>query len=223
VWCAMQDRAVRRLEKDGSVTTVADGHDGKLFSGPNDLTIKSNGSIYLTDNDFGLRGAGNSPLKELPNGIWLIKNGKTTRLLTRVALGGPPNGITLSPDEKSLYLTAGNKMMRYEVKADDTLGKATLFTEGEGIGDGMKTDKQGNVWSSGGAGPGIIRITSPQGKLLGTLNLPLYGKEPKKQICATNLAFGDNDGKALYITACDAVYKIRLKAEGRLSGPGSGT
>jgi gluconolactonase len=221
VWCAMQDLAVKRLEKDGTVTDVADGHDGKRFSGPNDLTIKSNGSIYVTDNDFGLRGAANSPLKEMPNGVWLIRNGKTTRLLTRVALGGPPNGIALSHDEKHLYLTAGNKLMRYDVKADDTLGSGMLFTEGDGIGDGLKVDKQGNVYSSGGAGPGIIRVTSPQGKLLGTLHLPIYGKEPKKQICATNLAFGDNDGKAIYITACDAVYKIRVKAEGVLPGPAS--
>ena len=221
VWCAMQDRAIKRLEKDGTVTIVADAHEGKRFSGPNDLTIKSNGALYFTDNDFGLRGAGNSPLKEMPNGVWLIRNGKTTRLLTRVALGGPPNGIALSHDEKYLYLTAGNKLMRYEVRPDDTLGSAMLFTEGDGIGDGMKVDKRGNVYSSGGAGPGIIRITSPLGKLLGTLHMPIYGKEPKKQICATNLAFGDNDAKALYVTACDAVYKVRLKAEGLLPGPAS--
>ena len=62
---------------------------------------------------------------------------------------------------------------------------------------------------------------SKEGKFLGTLNLPIYGKEPKKQICATNLAFGDSDGKALYITACDLVYRIRLKTEGILPGPAS--
>lgn len=219
VWCAMQDLAIKRLEKDGSITVVADSHEGKRFSGPNDLTVKSDGAIYFTDNDYGLRGAGNSPLKEMPNGVWLIKNGTTKRLLTRVALGGPPNGIAISEDEKYLYLSAGSKLMRYEIRPDDTLGNVILFNEGEGIGDGIKVDKRGNVYSSGGAGPGIIRIMSPQGKLLGSLHLPIYGKEPKKQICATNLAFGDNDGKALYITACDVVYKVRLKAEGILPGP----
>src|SRR5690606_32739660 len=219
VWCAMQDRAVKRLEKDGSVTVLADNHRGKQFSGPNDLTIKSNGSIYFTDNDFGLRGAAHSPLKEMPNGVWLIRHGETTRLLTRTALGGPPNGIALSQNEKYLYLSAGTKLMRYEVKPDDTLGRATLFNEGAGIGDGIKVDRKGNVYSSGGAGPGIVRIMSREGKWLGSLHLPIYGKEPKKQICATNLAFGDNDAKSLYITACDVVYKIRLKTEGLLPGP----
>jgi len=219
VWCAMQDLAIKREEKDGRITTLIDNFEGRRFSGPNDIAIKSNGAIYFTDNDFGLRGAGNSPLKEMPNGVWLWKNGKTQRLLTRVALGGPPNGIALSPDEKQLYLSAGRKLMRYEVLPDETLGAATLFSEGDGIGDGIKVDRKGNVYSSGGAGTGIIRIVSPQGTFLGSLHLPIYGKEPKKQICATNLAFGDNDGKALYVTACDAVYKIPLKAEGILPGP----
>jgi gluconolactonase len=155
----------------------------------------------------------------MPNGIWLIKNGETMRLLTRTALGGPPNGVALSADEKFLYLTAGSRMMRYDVKPDGTLGLSTTFGEGPGIGDGIKVDQRGNVYSSGGAGPGIIRITAPDGTFLGALHLPTYSKEPKKQICATNLAFGDNDGKALYITACDAVYRIRMKAEGLLPGP----
>lgn len=219
VWCAMQDLAIKRLEKDGRVTVLADGHEGMRFSGPNDLAIKSNGAIYFTDNDYGLRGAGASPLKEMPNGVWLIDDGRTERLLTRVALGGPPNGIAFSEDERSLYLSAGAKLMRYEVRHDGTLGDAILFAQGEGIGDGIKVDKRGNVYSSGGAGPGIIRITSREGQLLGTLHMPIYGKEPKKQICATNLAFGDEDGKALYITACDAVYRIRLRAEGIMPGP----
>jgi gluconolactonase len=93
------------------------------------------------------------------------------------------------------------------------------FGEGPGIGDGVKVDKQGNVYSSGGAGPGIIRITSADSEFLGALHLPTYSKEPKKHICATNLAFGGNDGKTLYITACDAVYRIRMKTEGLLPGP----
>lgn len=219
VWCAMQDLAIKRLETDGRATILAEGHEGKRFSGPNDLAIKSNGAVYFTDNDYGLRDAGNSPLKEMANGVWLVEEGRTERLLTRVALGGPPNGIAFSQDERHLYLSAGARLMRYEVRPDGTLGDAILFSQGEGIGDGIKVDRQGNVYSSGGAGPGIIRIMSPQGRFLGSLHMPIYGKEPKKQICATNLAFGDDDGKALYITACDAVYRIRLETAGILPGP----
>lgn len=219
VWCAMQDRAVKRLESDGTVVVVSDGSAGKMFSGPNDLAITSNDSIYLTDNDYGLRDAGLSPDKEMPNGVWLIRNGETRRLLTRTALGGPPNGVAVSADEKFLYLSAGSRMKRYEIKPDGTLGASTVFSDGPGIGDGIKVDKQGNVYSTGGAGPGIIRIVAPDGTFLGALHLPTYSQEPKKQICATNLAFGDNDGKALYVTACDAVYRLRIRAEGLLQGP----
>lgn len=98
LWCAMQDFAIKRQEKDGTITTVADNYEGKHFSGPNDIAVRSDGAIFFTDSDYGLRGAGNSPLKEIANGVWLIKDGKITRLLMRSALGGPPNGIALSPD-----------------------------------------------------------------------------------------------------------------------------
>ena len=105
-------------------------------------------------------------------------------------------------------------MRRYAVNPDGTLGAYTVFTEGPGIGNGQRADKAGNIFSAGGAGPGVIRITSPGGKLLGTLNLPVYGGEPKKQICSTNEAFGGPDGKTLFIAGFDSVYTIRLKTEG---------
>jgi gluconolactonase len=219
LWCADDDRKVMRLEKDGTHTVLSDGAGGKRFNGPNDISIKSDGAVYLTDNDFGLRGAGKSPLKEMEDGVWLIKDGKTVKVLSDTQLGGIPNGITLSADEKFLYLSAGSKMRRYVVKADDTLGDSIAFTEGVGIGDGMRVDTLGNIYSTGGAGPGLVRVTSPQSKLLGTINLPILSAEPKKQICSTNVAFGDNDGRTLYVAACDAVYKIRLKVPGILEGP----
>jgi len=220
IWCADNDRTVNRLEPDGTRTVLSRGApDGKRFSGPNDIVVARDDAVYLTDNDFGLRGAGRSPDKQMPNGIWRIKDGVSTLVLGADALGGIPNGIVLSPDERYLYLTALQKMLRYEVRPDGSLGAGSLFTEGPGIGDGMKVDTLGNVYSTSGAGPGVIRITSPAGVLLGYLNLPVYGGEPKRQICATNVAFGDADGKSLYITACDDVYRIRLKVAGVMPGP----
>jgi len=195
------------------------GLNGKRFSGPNDIAVTKNDAVYLTDNDFGLRGAGKSPDKQMPNGIWRIKDGVSTMVLDAATLGGTPNGIVLSPDERYLYLSAGPKMMRYEVKPDGSLGASTVFTQGPGIGDGMKVDVNGNVYSTGGAGPGIVRITTPSGTLLGLLNLPITGDEPKRQICATNVAFGDSDAKSLYVTACDDVYRIRVKVAGVMPGP----
>jgi gluconolactonase len=215
IWCADNDRMVMRLEKDGTRTVLSAGFEGKRFNGPNDIAIRSDGGIFLTDNDFGLRGAGSSPDKQMPGGVYLIKEGRTTRLLDDVALGGIPNGIALSPDGRYLYLSAGfNLMKRYPVLADDTLGPGVQFTQGAGIGDGIKTDLAGNVYSTSGGGPGIVRVNAPSGQLLGTINLPVHGGEPKRQLCATNVAFGGVDGKSLFITACDALYEVRLKAPG---------
>lgn len=221
IWCADNDRAVMRLEKDGVTRTVLarGGPDGRRFSGPNDISIARDDTIYLTDNDFGLRDAGKSPDKQMPNGVWRIRDGKATLLLTSNDLGGLPNGITLSPDEKYLYLTAFQKIKRYELRPNGTLGPGMIFAQGPGIGDGMKVDIHGNVFSSGGAGPGIIRITSPEGKLLGLLHMPIYGGEPKRQVCATNIAFGGTDNRSLFVAACDRVYRIRLKTVGIATGP----
>jgi gluconolactonase len=219
VWCAGQDLAVKRLEADGTRTVLADGFQGKHFNGPNDIAIKSDGSIYITDSDVGLRDGGNSPRKQMPNNVWRWKDGTVTLALDQSGLGASPNGIVFSPDERYLYLTAFRQLKRFEVQRDGTLAHGVLLGEGEGIIDGMKVDRQGNIYSTSGAGPGVIRITSPAGKLLGFLNLPVVGgREPKRQICATNLAFG-GDGRDLYVSACEVVYKIRLKAQGIIPGP----
>jgi gluconolactonase len=215
IWCADNDRQVMRLEKDGTHTVLSGGMDGKKFSGPNDITIAADDAVYVTDNDFGLRDGGKNPDKQLQNGIYRIKDNKTTLVLSSADLNGIPNGIALSPDGRSMYLsTSGRQIRRYAVNPDGTLGAFTMFTEGVGIGDGIKTDRAGNVFSTGGAGPGIVRITSPAGKLLGTINLPIYGGEPKRQICATNEAFGGPDGRTLFIAGCDSVYTIQLKTPG---------
>jgi gluconolactonase len=215
IWCADNDRQVMRMEKDGTRTVLSGGVNGRRFSGPNDIAVAADDTVYVTDNDFGLRDAGKNPDKQLQNGIYRIKDGKTSLVLSSADLGGIPNGINLSPDGKWMYLNSSFRTIkRYAVNSDGTLGASGVFTEGIGIGDGQKADKAGNIYSSSGGGPGIIRITSPEGKLLGTINLPIDGREPKKQICATNEAFGGPDGKTLFIAGCDAVFTIRLKIEG---------
>jgi gluconolactonase len=221
IWCANNDRAVMRLERDGARTVLATGRDGLRFSGPNDIAIRRDDGVYLTDNDFGLRGAGASPDKELENGVWLLRDGQARLVLSAESLGGIPNGVALSPDERWLYLSAGlsAQLWRYEVLADGGLGERSLFSEGPGIGDGMKVDEAGNLYSTGGSGPGRVRIMAPDGTLLGFINLPVLDVEPKRQICATNVAFGDADRRSLFITACDNVYRVRLSVTGITSGP----
>ena len=224
IWCAGQDLALMRLEPDGSRTALAKGFEGKHFNGPNDVAIAADGSIYFTDSDVGLRGGIHGPLPQMPDSVWRWKDGKVTMVVSREQLGDEPNGIALSPDDKYLYLSAGTgsadpKMMRYPVRADGTVGPGELFTHGHGIGDGMKADRSGNIYSTDGV-QGVVRITSPEGRPLGLLNLPTRGDaEPRKLICASAMAFGGDDAKTLYITACDDIYALPLKSPGRLEGP----
>jgi gluconolactonase len=217
---AMTDRTVFRLEKDGTRTVLADRYDGKRFSGPNDLVMKSDGAIYFTDSVFGMRGGADSPARELPyNGFYLVKDGKVTLLGSdKDHPGDFPNGITLSPDEKLLYVTAGfGKTFRYNVLPDDTVANGSLFIPAGN--DGMKTDLNGNLYSTNAVAPGEVWITSKEGKHLGTIQLPQPAQiEPRPRIVPTNVAFGDADGKSLYITACTHLFRIRLKTAGTLPG-----
>jgi gluconolactonase len=218
--CAMTDRNIVRVEKDGTRTVLADRYDGKRFSGPNDITVKSDGAIYFTDSVGGLRGGDDSPQRELPyNGFYLVKDGRVTLLGSDA--GHPadfPNGIGLAPDEKYLYVTAGfGKTFRYDVLPDDTVANGKLFVETGN--DGLKVDRQGNLYSSNNSrGIAEISITSPTGKRLGAIQMPKISAEPSPRICATNVAFGDSDGKGLYITACSGLFHIRLNVVGIVPG-----
>lgn len=207
VMCTHGDRTLVRLEKDGTRTILADRYDGKRLNSPNDVVVKSNGSIYFTDPPFGLRGVMNSPLKELPfQGVFLLKDGKV-HLLDKDPQGGFPNGIAFSPDEKYLYVTGGQRITRYEVQPDDTVANGRVFVDmtadkAPGGTDGMKVDRKGNVYATG---PGGIWIISPEGKPLGKILMP---EAP------ANLAFGDADSKSLYVTARQSLYRIRLNTPG---------
>lgn len=203
------NRRVIRHEKKGPVTVVADRYNGQRFNSPNDLVIKSDGSIYFTDPPYGLPGLFADPQKETSfSGIYRVKDGMVT--LLSADLGGP-NGIAFSPDEKYLYV--GNwdirdihhtkLVWRYEVQPDGSLKKGTRFfdwnlTEDEEAIDGIKVDQAGNLFVSA---PGGVWILSSEGKLLGKLVTPER---------AANMAWGD-DGKSLYLTAHSGLYKIRVK------------
>src|SRR5258708_24219527 len=130
VICAMTDRNVVRIEKDGMRTVLADRYQGKRFSGPNDIAIKSDGAVYFTDTVNGLRGGAISPFRELPfSGFYVVKEGKVTLLGgDKDSPGEAPNGIALSPDENHLYVTAGvPTTFRYHRIPHPTLAKTKKF------------------------------------------------------------------------------------------------
>jgi gluconolactonase len=214
VFCALGDRSVKRLETDGSITVLVDRFEGKRFSGPNDLVIRSDGALYFTDSISGLRGGRTSVHRELHvNAFYLLKDGELQALDTE-PLGGSPNGIAFSPDEKYLYVTANPRVLRYEVLPDGTVTNREVFIDlsneqGRGALDGIKVDQKGNLYSPG---PGGVWIISPEGKHLGTIETPL---------AALNLAFGDADGKGLYLTARRDLYRIRVNIPGVRPMPGA--
>jgi gluconolactonase len=208
VYCQHGNGAIERLEKDGKRTVLANKYEGKHLSSPNDLVLKSDGSLYFTDPAFGLAKGDADPHKELPfNGVYRLANGKL-QLLTKDLKG--PNGLAFSPDEKYLYVndTPAATYWRYEVQPDGGIANPKVFVnmsavKEDGGADGVKVDKKGNVYATG---PGGVWILTPDGKHLGTI---------KSAEVPANLAFGDADGKALYLTARTGLYRIRLSIPGR--------
>jgi len=200
---------VVRVEPDGQLTVLADKFEGKRLNSPNDLVYRSDGTLYFTDPPFGLPKFFNDPRKELPfSGVFVVKDGKL-QLVTKDFTG--PNGIAFSPDEKYLYVGDWDEkkkvVMCYEVEPDGSLKNGKLFFDmtkapGEDALDGMKVDKAGNLYVSG---PGGLWILSPQGKHLGTIIPP---KHPH------NFAWGDADGKTLYLCAKSGLYRMRLNVDG---------
>jgi gluconolactonase len=207
--CQHGNRHILRVEPRGNTTVLADRYQGKRLNSPNDLVYKSDGALYFTDPPFGLPKAFEDPAKELPfSGVFRVHQGQVT--LITAELNGP-NGVAFSPDEKYLYV--GNwdllkkVVMRYEVNPDGSVSNGQVFydmtaAEGEDAIDGIKVDQQGNLYV---CGPGGVWILSAEGKLLGLLKGP---ENPH------NLAWGDEDGRTLYLTALTSIYRIRLNIPG---------
>ena len=210
------DRRISALsleERAGGKMTLADKYDGKRFNSPNDVAPHSNGSVYFTDPPYGLpEREKDTKTRELTiHGVYRVTpDGKVTLLIDNLTR---PNGVAFSPDEKTLYIAQSDPekpyIMAYPVQADGTVGKGRIFYDASngvkqnlpGLPDGLKVDKNGNVWSSG---PGGILIIAPSqgdapGKLLGMI---------KTGVATANCAFG-SDGSTLYITA--DMYLIRVK------------
>ena len=203
------NRRVVRIEKNGVVTVLADRYDGKRLNSPNDLVYRSDGTLFFTDPPFGLPKAFDDARKELAfSGVYSLKNGTLT--LAAKDLTGP-NGLAFSPDERYLYVANWDEkkkvVMRYRANLDGTLGDRKVFFDmtsapGEDALDGIKVDVQGNLYVSG---PGGLWILSPEGKHLGTIVGPEHPH---------NLAWGDADGRTLYLTAQTGLYRVRLRIKG---------
>ncbi|MBA7611195.1 Gluconolactonase [subsurface metagenome] len=203
--CEHSTRRVTRTEIDGSVSVLAERYEGCRLNSPNDVVVRSDGSVYFTDPSFGL---GTPPKwKELScNGVYRVApDGELGLLVDDFEL---PNGLAFSPDEAVLYVndTVKSHIRAFDVSQDGSINNGRLLIElkGEEVGrpDGMKVDQQGNIYCTG---PGGIWITQPDGKYLGRVMMP---EQP------SNFGWGDADWRTLYITARPSVYRVRLLVPG---------
>ena len=206
--CEHGNRLISRLEADGTRTTLVDRYDGKLLNSPNDAVYSTDGWLYFTDPPYGLEGLEESPMRELDfNGIYRLSPDGELQLL--FADQTRPNGIALSPDERTLYVAnsdANDKVWYAYDLDDDGVSNPRVFYDvndqtAPGAADGMTVDLAGHIFATG---PGGVWIFAPDGTHLGTIQLD--------EVVA-NAAWGD-DGRTLYMTASTGLYRIRLTTEG---------
>ena len=207
--CEHGNRRVTRLERNGRITVLADRLDGRRLNSPNDLVHRSDGALYFTDPPFGLPRFHDDPRRELPHcGVYCLKDGRLA--LVNSDLRGP-NGLAFSPDERFLYVSNWDEerkiVTRHEAQPDGSLTNGTVFFDmtaapGREALDGLKVDARGNLYVSG---PGGIWILSPDATHLGTLRGPEL---------AANFAWGDADGRSLFLTARTGLYRLRLLVAG---------
>jgi len=213
VSCQHKARNLVRTEKDGKITVLADRFDGKRFNSPNDVAVRSDGTLWFTDPPWGLTEKG-----ELPGHFVFKLDPKTGKVEAVIKDLAMPNGIVFSPDESRLYVadTGGNArhpdpafhklpagVHCYEVSKDGVLGKK-LFTIPEGS-DGMKVDAKGNLFTTHGK----VKVYDPAGKLLEAIEVP---EGP------ANLCFGGDDYRTLFITARTSLYSVRVVKPGLKPG-----
>jgi gluconolactonase len=207
VACEMDGRIVAISPDGKSVRVLTDQHAGQRYNAPNDLVIDQSGGVYFTDPAF------RAP-KPLPQGktavYYRAPDGKVTRLVDDLP---NPNGVILSPDEKTLYVIPSGQaeMMAYPVAAPGKIGKGRVFcklqqAEGKsgGGGDGLTVDAKGNLYITSALG---LQVFDPTGKLLGIIKLP---EQP------ANVTFGGKDLKTLYVTARTSLYAVPMQATGHV-------
>ena len=203
--CASVLRAIIEVTSDGKYKILADRFEGKKFNSPNDVVVGPDGALYFTDPTLDLV-AGEK--QEIPfQGVYRLDDTGTVRLLTKDLT--QPNGLAFSPDGKHFYVDDDDKrnIRVYDVASDGTLHDGRVFGEepgakNDGVPDGIKVDKRGNLFVTGPKG---IWIWDAKGNHVGTIAMP---EQP------ANLTWGDKDYHTLYITATTSVYRLETRTQG---------
>lgn len=212
ITCELGSRTLTRTEHDGTITVLASHFEGVQLTGPNDVVVKSDDSIWFSDNGAGIRGnyLGDKARAELPFRVYRLD--PATAALT-IAVGDMerPNGLCFSPDESRLYVVdtpGGRRTTRVYDMVDGMPSNGRLFFDDTpGWADGIRCDTEGNVWAAITGGPGYdgVAIFAPDGTLIGRILLP--------ERCA-NLAFGGRKRNRLFMTASQSVYALYVEAQG---------
>jgi gluconolactonase len=210
VSCSHAASNVTREERDGSITVLATHYDGKELNSPNDVIVKSDGAIYFSDPTYGrMDGFGLLRDQDMDyQGVYRIDPGSGEVSLLASDFG-QPNGLTFSLDEKRLFIndTDHGHIRVFDVAGDGSIsgGEVWAVPEGPGDGgcDGMKLDRDGNIYCTG---PGGIHIYAPDATALGVIQVP--------EVTA-NFTWGDDDLKTLYMTASTSLYRTRVNVPGR--------
>ena len=218
VTCEHRGRRVSRTEYDGSITTIMDNHGGKRLNSPNDVVVKSDGSIWFTDPAFGISGyyEGEKADSELPMAIWRVDGvtGQATMMSDEV---DGPNGLAFSPDESILYVVASRAMPNRKIVAFDVTdsgikNQRVFIDAGAGTPDGFRVDIDGNLWCGWGMGdPALdgVRVFNNGGKPIGHIALPER---------AANLCFGGRFRNRLFMAASHGLYALYVNTQGAIGG-----
>ena len=209
--CQHGARQVVKFDRAGNCTPIARQYGGKRLNSPNDVVVMKNGTIFFTDPPWGLPQNADDPAKELDfQGVYRLRNGNLELIDKELNL---PNGITLSPDERYLYVAETNNghslYYRYELDEEVNIMEKSLFFDASemqetGGADGIKVDKKGNCYFTG---PGGVLVINSKGDHLGTIKPP---QQP------ANIGWGGKDGKTLFMTCRTGLYAIELKIPGVL-------
>jgi gluconolactonase len=217
--CEHGGRRVTRTEYDGTISVLADRYDGKPLNSPNDVVVRSDGSVWFTDPPFGLLGyyEGYPAKQQLPMNVYRV-DGASAEMSVVEGEVNRPNGLCFSPDESILYLveagTTPRNVYAYEVVDGGRrlTNKRKLIDVGPGTPDGMRCDVDGNLWMGWGMGEAAldgVAVFNPDGRLIGRISLP--------ERCA-NLCFGGTYRNRLFMAAAKSVYALYVNTQGAPGG-----
>lgn len=218
ITCEHLTRRVTRTEYDGTITVLCDNFEGRRLNSPNDVVVKSDGSIWFTDPQFGILGdyEGDKAESELPTNVYRIdpQSGKPAVVMEGI---NQPNGLAFSPDEKKIYIVESRseprKILSFDVGAGDKLSNRKVLIDSgpNGTPDGFRVDIDGNLWCGWGMTPELdgVRVFSAEGEPIGHISLP--------ERCA-NLCFGGRKRNRLFMAAAHSLYALYVNTQGVKGG-----